>query len=47
MVITALLQVSPIGHMDPYITDWVTKVSQVPRKFELDTYQFDSDVVTY
>ena len=29
MFITALLLVCPVGHIDPHITDWVTKPRQM------------------
>ena len=29
-LITELLLVWPVGHMDPHATDWITKPSQVP-----------------
>ena len=47
MYITELLLVLPVGHMNPYVTDWVTKSSSVPREFELVTYQSKSDASTY
>ena len=47
MFITALLLVQPVGHVDPHITDWVTKPGQVPKEFELATYQFEYDALTY
>ena len=33
--------------MDPHVSDWVTKSSQVPREFELATYQFEYDTLIY
>ena len=30
MFITELLLVWPVGHIDPHITDWITKPSQIP-----------------
>ena len=39
MFITELLLVWPIGNMDPHITDWVTKPSQVPWTGNLVIYQ--------
>ena len=45
--ITELLLVWPVGNMNPYITDWVTKSSPVPREFELVTYQSECDALTY
>ena len=45
--ITELLLVWALGHADPHLTDWITKPSQVPREFELATYQFECDALTY
>ena len=42
MFITELLLVLPAGHIDPHIIDRVTKPSQVPW-----TYQLESDTLTY
>ena len=46
LFITTLLLVWSVGHMDPHITDWVTKPGKVPRKFELATYWFRCDALT-
>ena len=47
MFITALLLVWPVGHMNPHITDWATKPCKVASEFELATYQFECDALTY
>ena len=47
MFIAALLLVSPVGNMEPHLTNWVTKPGHVPRDFELATYQFESVILTY
>ena len=36
-----------VGHMDPHITDEVTKSAEVPKEFELATYQFKCDALAY
>ena len=35
-----------VGHMYSHVTDWVTKCGQVPREFELATYQSEFDALT-
>ena len=47
MLITALFLVWTAGHMNPHITDWVTKSTHAPRKFEVATYQFECDTLVY
>ena len=39
MFITELLLLLAIPHMDPHLTDWVTKSSQVPQTGNLAIYQ--------
>ena len=47
MFVTALFLVPSVNHMDPHTTDWATKPDKVAREFELVTYQFECDVLTY
>ena len=43
--ITDLLLVWPVDHMDPHITDWVTKPIEVT--WTVATYQLECDALTY
>ena len=43
MFISTLLLVWPVGHMYSHVADWITKCGQVPREFELTTYQSEFD----
>ena len=47
MFITELLLVSFIGHMDPNITDWATKPSQVPWNGNLPTWIWRLNLQNY
>ena len=47
MFITELLLVWPVDHMDPDITDWVTKPSQLPWAGNKMWPQFECDTLTY
>ena len=46
-LITALLIVWTVGHMDAHLTDWITKPVQVSGQFLLATYQFECRAVDF
>ena len=45
ILITKLLLVWPVGHIDPLITDWVTKPSHVPWTGNLEPTNFSSSYI--
>ena len=47
MFITAFFLVWTVDHMYPYIKNWVNKAAHLPREFELSTYQFECDTLTF
>ena len=47
MSIPPIFLIWTVDHVDPHITNWVNKFAQVPREFELATYQFECDTLAY